>query len=339
MTRPAPYPADTKAKGWRFELDHERIDQSDTWALATPALRPWLLMVWLVSWKQIPCGSLPADDELIAARLGMDLDLFMQSKKILLRGWWLADDGRLYHDTVVEMVQSMLATKTKERDRKAAYRAQKDKERGDLSRGTNTGHPAEVQGSPIGGDDTGTGTGTSTYIPEPGFSARANADGDFFGDQEAGSPPAQLTAPPGAPKPGQVTFAMKAAGIADVSPSNQKLLTLIAAGATVDEFVDAAKKAVTGGKGFAYALGIVERERRDAAALVGQLHTGPLPRAGATRSAGATPESFRERDLRMAAEEVAKWAPRIADTGGQPIEHPATIIDLEPPHALVHQSN
>ena len=35
MTRPAaPYPAITRAKGWRFELDYEQVDQSDTWALA-----------------------------------------------------------------------------------------------------------------------------------------------------------------------------------------------------------------------------------------------------------------------------------------------------------------
>lgn len=39
MTKSAPYPCDTRAKGWRFELDHERIRQSDTWALAPPEIR------------------------------------------------------------------------------------------------------------------------------------------------------------------------------------------------------------------------------------------------------------------------------------------------------------
>lgn len=104
-TKPAPYPGDTRAKGWRFELDMEKVRQSDTWALANSATRPWLLMMWATAWEQVPCGSLPNDDELIAARLGMDLKLFAKARSVLLRGWWLADDGRLYHDTIVGLVQ------------------------------------------------------------------------------------------------------------------------------------------------------------------------------------------------------------------------------------------
>lgn len=40
MTRTAPYPSDTRPKGWRFELDYERIEASDTWALAPAEVRP-----------------------------------------------------------------------------------------------------------------------------------------------------------------------------------------------------------------------------------------------------------------------------------------------------------
>jgi hypothetical protein len=40
-----PYPADTRAAGWRFDLDTTRIRQSDTWTLARPEIRPWLLML------------------------------------------------------------------------------------------------------------------------------------------------------------------------------------------------------------------------------------------------------------------------------------------------------
>lgn len=105
----APYPADTKAKGWRFELDYERIEQSDTWVLAAADMRPWLLMLWMTSWRQVPCGSLPATDELIAARLGMEIRQFRANRDILLRGWWLADDGRLYHPVITEQVISKLA--------------------------------------------------------------------------------------------------------------------------------------------------------------------------------------------------------------------------------------
>lgn len=174
MTMPAPYPSDTRAKGWRFELDHERIRQSDTWALAAPEVRPWLLMLWMTAWEQTPCGSLPQDDELIAARIGMPLDQFRAARSRLLRGWWLADDGRLYHDTLAERVLEMIERRDGERNRKAEYRERKkaelaeaeQKQRGnrpgpslgspDLSHGTGEGLPGDSGGS----DATGTGTGT-----------------------------------------------------------------------------------------------------------------------------------------------------------------------------------
>ena len=108
---PTPYPADTRAKGWRFELDIERIKQSDTWALAALDVRPWLLMLWSESWGQVPCGSLPADDALIAARIGMAPKAFSKARSMLMRGWWLATDGRLYHDTIVKLVHGMLAAR------------------------------------------------------------------------------------------------------------------------------------------------------------------------------------------------------------------------------------
>lgn len=104
---PAPYPPDTRAKGWRFELDMERVRQSDTWALASREMRPWLLMLWVTAWEQRPCGSLPADDELIAARMEMDIRQFRAHRDILLRGWVLHADGRLYHPTITERVLQM----------------------------------------------------------------------------------------------------------------------------------------------------------------------------------------------------------------------------------------
>ncbi len=123
---PAPYPADTRAKGWRFEIDYERIEQSDTWVLATPDMRPWLLMLWMTAWRQTPCGSMPAQDELIAARIGMDLRQFRGHRDILMRGWWLAADGRMYHHTITEQVLGLLEMRDREAARKQAYRDKKN---------------------------------------------------------------------------------------------------------------------------------------------------------------------------------------------------------------------
>ena len=105
---PAPYPADIRAKGWRFELDYEQIEQSSTWALAGAECRPWLLMMWMTAWRQVPCGSLPGDHEVVAACLGMPGKLWSKYSKTLLRGWALADDGRMYHPTITARVVEMI---------------------------------------------------------------------------------------------------------------------------------------------------------------------------------------------------------------------------------------
>lgn len=143
----APYPAETKAKGWRFELDYERIEQSDTWVLASPEMRPWLLMLWMTAWKQVPCGSLPANDELVAARIGMDLRVFRANRDILMRGWVVASDGRLYHPVITEQVLNLVALRNKEATRKQTYR---DKKNQSLASESPVGQPWDSARTPVG---------------------------------------------------------------------------------------------------------------------------------------------------------------------------------------------
>lgn len=118
-----PYPAETRARGWRFDLDYEQIEQSDTWDLAGAEARPWLLMLWFTAWKQAPCGSLPSDEQVIAAKIGMPARMWAKHRAVLLRGWTAASDGRLYHETLAARVIEMMANRRKESDRKALYRA------------------------------------------------------------------------------------------------------------------------------------------------------------------------------------------------------------------------
>jgi hypothetical protein len=94
--------------------------------------------------------------------------------------------------------------------------------------------------------------------------------------------PAAIVLPPSAgsacTSAGSVCLTLKAAGIADVAPGNPKLKALLDAGATLPEFLDAAQRAVAAGNPrFGYTLGIVTGERRRAAELAAQLHTGALP--------------------------------------------------------------
>ena len=83
---------------------------------------------------------------------------------------------------------------------------------------------------------------------------------------------------------GRVCKALKAAGVSGVNPGHPDLLALLAAGATDAEFAGAGEAAVRKGKGFAYALGTLKRQREEAAALA--LHKGPLPRKSDTLMAG-----------------------------------------------------
>ena len=120
-----PYPPDVKFNGYRFELDLQRAQQSDTWAVTPSEIRPWLLMLWAQSWLTVPCGSFTNDDLVIAARIGMPINLFRAHRDVLMRGWQLHADGKLYHHVVTQRVNEMLQRRNAEADRKAKWRANK----------------------------------------------------------------------------------------------------------------------------------------------------------------------------------------------------------------------
>lgn len=170
-----PYAADTRAKGWRFELDLERIRQSDTWALAAPELRPWLLMLWAVAWEQTPCGSMPAEPGLIAARIGMAPKAFERNREVLLRGWWKASDGRIYHRVMSERVAEMVDYRDREKARRAGYREKMERERAGAAlvpRADDVTTTVVTRDNTVE-DATGTGTGTSKRHRKPSASSSA----------------------------------------------------------------------------------------------------------------------------------------------------------------------
>lgn len=318
--RPAPYPSTTKAKGWRFELDYEAIQQSDTWALAdeVPMAQPALLMMWLTAWAQIPCGSFPSDEAVIRAKCKIPAKEWTKLREILMRGWWLADDGRLYHPTITQRVLDMLGRKDAERQRKADYRARMEAERklaeasvqaqmshgtdASMSHGTDGGLTWESCGSDATGTGTGTGTGLDSSNPPP----RAGEGSGVSHGTDVG----------------RICRLMKSAGLTDINPGHPTLRMLIDAGATDAEFTAAAKAAVKKQAGFAYALTIVTNERQRAATLVGQIHHGAMPTA-ATPS--GPPETAHARKMREAVEGLAPGvAKRRAGVASTPV-----TIDLE----------
>lgn len=122
---PPPYDSNTMANGYGFDLDVVRIQNSDSWVLCPPDVRPWMMMSWVISWVQHPCGSLPSDDELIAARLGCSLEFLKVHRRFILRGWVRHSDDRLYHKVVTEEVVKMIECREKWKNKKKWQRSNK----------------------------------------------------------------------------------------------------------------------------------------------------------------------------------------------------------------------
>jgi hypothetical protein len=181
-----PYPADTRCAGWRFYIDSARLKQSRTWKLAAPEVKPWLLMLWWCAWDgEIPSGSLPDDDELISATIGMPLAQFQVWRSQLMRGWWKADDGRLYHAFMTTLVQDRRDWKESERRRIAEWREKKRKEEQEaaaLLRGVTRNTPVRTDaGGGAGGGggvlDVGTVSENTLRLPRSARTKRRDLQG------------------------------------------------------------------------------------------------------------------------------------------------------------------
>lgn len=71
-----------------------------------------------------------------------------------------------------------------------------------------------------------------------------------------------------------VCIELKKIGIIDLNPAHPELIGLLNAGATLDEFIYAARTAKGKGKGFSYVLGTVKGQRTDAKKTEGQVLRG-----------------------------------------------------------------
>nr|WP_255631842.1 conserved phage C-terminal domain-containing protein [Caballeronia sp. dw_19] len=88
-------------------LHVQRLLNSDLAADETPETCWAALLLWSVSWHEVPCASVPDDDEWIAKRARywhrgkLDAE-WVSVREGALRGWIRCSDGRLYHPVVAE---------------------------------------------------------------------------------------------------------------------------------------------------------------------------------------------------------------------------------------------
>lgn len=256
-----------------------------------------LLMMWYQAWKQVPCGSMPADDDVIRAKCRIPVSRWEELRPILLRGWWLGDDGRLYHDTVVERVREMLAYRQKEADRRNRNRRGRPDAGGadggpqddgpappggppdlsgvpELSRGTTGGQQHDSVGTP----DTGTGTGT--YVSPP-LVAKAEKSSTHKSARvsKSRSPEAGCEVPSAADVFGArlLVLTLQRVGVQGVGQDDGRLVELARAGVLPDELEAAARAAVKAGAEhpLPWAIARINAQRREAAAVAISGPPGP----------------------------------------------------------------
>lgn len=85
-------------------LDVVRLRDSDLAALNTGDEFRAAVLLWCAAWHQVPAGSLPDNDRILArlAGYGRDLRAWKRVKGAALHGFVLCTDGRLYHPVICD---------------------------------------------------------------------------------------------------------------------------------------------------------------------------------------------------------------------------------------------
>lgn len=127
MTAPAPLtPPEADLQDFPFMPLHvARLRDSDLAAEGSPEGCWYAVLLWAAAWHQLPAGSLP-DSEAVLAKLcglGRDVKTLRKHRDDALRGWVVCDDGRLYHPVVAEQVNAAWGEKLAYRERKAKRNA------------------------------------------------------------------------------------------------------------------------------------------------------------------------------------------------------------------------
>ncbi len=110
-------PAEIDLRDFReMPLEFERLFASDSWVLATPEEKVAAMHLWCKSWHQVPAGSLPDDDRMLAHLSGTG-PRWKKLRAHALRGWVMCTDGRFYHPVVAEKAIRAWDVKVAQRQR------------------------------------------------------------------------------------------------------------------------------------------------------------------------------------------------------------------------------
>ncbi|WP_232027560.1 YdaU family protein [Acidithiobacillus ferridurans] len=127
---PVPADIDLRSYCW-MKLDLSRLHSSDFIHLANNEEFGAAVKLWTESMRQVPAGSLPNDDKILACLAGYrgSPRRWMKVKTIALHGFSLCSDGRLYHPVLAEMVLDAWGNKTQQPASSPSDPRAKDRER------------------------------------------------------------------------------------------------------------------------------------------------------------------------------------------------------------------
>ena len=129
---PPPVPADIDLRSYCWmKLDLSRLHSSDFIHLASNEEFGSAVKLWTESMRQVPAGSLPNDDNILASLAGYrgSPRRWMKVRTIALHGFSLCSDGRLYHPVLAEMVLDAWGNKTQQPASSPSDPRAKDRER------------------------------------------------------------------------------------------------------------------------------------------------------------------------------------------------------------------
>ena len=127
---PVPADIDLRSYCW-MKLDLSRLHSSDFIHLASNEEFGAAVKLWTESMRQVPAGSLPNDDNILASLAGYrgSPRRWMKVRTIALHGFSLCSDGRLYHPVLAEMVLDAWGNKTQQPTSSPSDPRAKDRER------------------------------------------------------------------------------------------------------------------------------------------------------------------------------------------------------------------
>lgn len=211
-------PAEAELRNFReMPLDVPRLLNSDLAHDESPEACWSALLLWCVSWHEVPAGSLPDNDDWLAKRAGYwhkgKLDPTWHDVRAgALHGWIKCSDGRLYHPVVAEKVNhawhqkhrhahEKLCERIRKRNKARAEKGQAPLELPDLEHWLDAGRPMERELFPSefrstsggkkqssGGNDDSSGGSppeqTGRGADEPGSSAGIPPENSLKGEEK-----------------------------------------------------------------------------------------------------------------------------------------------------------